>query len=51
VASRGKGATPYTDCRWSTRIQIGLSLSTSGEDALTTASGRMFQSRTARVKK
>ena len=26
VAPRGRGATPYIDCRWSTRIQMGLSV-------------------------
>jgi len=52
VAPHGRGATPYTDCRWSTRIQIGLSVNHTPEylrgEALTTASGRMFQSRTVR---
>jgi len=26
VAPHGRGATPYTGCRWSTIIQIGLSV-------------------------
>jgi len=49
------GATPYTGCWWSTTIQIGLSVNHTpeylGEEALTTASGRMFQSRTVRGKR
>jgi len=55
VALHGRGATPYTGCRWSTRIQIGLSVNHTLEyfrkDALTTTSGKMFQSRTVRGKK
>jgi len=40
------GATPYTDCRWSTRVQLGLSMNHTleilKEETSTTVSGRMF---------
>jgi len=48
VAPRGRGATPDTECLWSTKIDMGLSMNHTPEylrdEALTTASGSMFQS-------